>query len=103
MANTVQKKEYHSTLGAVPKLKGDGDYEEWYRRIVRRLELQGLLPMIQGTATEPPSNTNDRREWRYKQIVGLEMIEEAVSESIRHRLAASGKPRDSIKDLLDSI
>ena len=40
MADTVQKKkEYYSTLGAVPKLKGDSDYEEWYRRIVRRLEL----------------------------------------------------------------
>ena len=104
MADTVQKKkEYHSTLGAVPKLKGDGDYEEWYRRIVRRLELQDLLPMIQGTATEPPANTNDRREWRYKQILGLETIEEALSESIRGRLAASGKPRDSIKDLLDLI
>lgn len=104
MADTVQKKkEYHSSLGAVPTLKGESNYEEWYRRIVRRLELHDLLPLIQGTAVEPPSNTNDRREWRHKQITGLEIIEGAVSESIRDRLAASGKPRDSIKDLLDSI
>ena len=79
-------------LGAIPILKGVSNYEEWYRRIVRRLELQDLLPMIQGTATEPPANTNDRREWRYKQILGLETIEEAVLELIRHQLAASGKP-----------
>ena len=59
--------------------------------------------MIQGTATEPPANTNDRREWRYKQILGLKTIEKALSELIRGRLAALGKPRDSIKDLLDSI
>lgn len=104
MADTVQKKkEYHSSLGAVPLLKGESNYEEWYRRIVRRLELHDLLPMIQGTAVEPPSNTDEHRDWRHKQITGLEVIEGAVSESIRDRLAASGKPRDSIKDLLDSI
>ena len=104
MADTVQKKkEYHSSLGAVPTLKGESNYEEWHRRIVRRLELQDLLPLIQGTEVEPPSDTDERREWRHKQIMGLEIIEGAVSESIRDRLAASGKPRDSIKDLLDSI
>jgi len=35
--------------------------------------------------------------------MGLKVIKGAVSESIRDRLATSGKPRDSIKDLLDSI
>jgi hypothetical protein len=104
MADTVQKKkEYHSSLGAVPALKGASDYEEWYRRIVRRLELQDLLPFVRGTTVEPPSDTDEHKEWRYKQITGLEVIEGAVSESIRGRLAASGKPRDSIKDLLDLI
>ena len=104
MADTVQKKkEYHSSLGAIPALKGDSDYEEWYRRIVRRLELQDLLSFIRGTAVEPPSDTDEHKEWRCKQITGLEVIEGAMSESIRGRLAASGKPRDSIKDLLDSI
>ena len=102
MADTVQKKkEYHSSLGAVPTLKGESNYNKWYRRIVRRLELQDLLPLIQGTAAEPPSNTDERREWRHKQIMGLEIIEGAVSESIRDRLTTSGKPRDSIKDLLN--
>ena len=43
------------------------------------------------------------RDWRYKQIMGLKIIEGAVSELIRDRLAALGKPRDSIKDLLNSI
>ena len=40
--------------------------------------------MIQGTAIEPLLNTNDCREWRYKQIVGLEIIEEVVLELIRN-------------------
>ena len=66
MANTVQKKEYHSTLGAVPKLKGGSDYEEWYRRIVRRLELQDLLLFVRGTAVKPPLDTDKHKEWRYK-------------------------------------
>jgi hypothetical protein len=43
------------------------------------------------------------KEWRYKQILGLKIIEGAISELIRGRLAILGKPRDFIKDLLDSI
>ena len=54
-------------------------------------------------AVEPPPNTDEYKEWCYKQITGLEIIEGAVSESIRDQLAASGKPRDCIKDLLNSI
>ena len=84
-------------------LKGESNYEEWHRRILRRLKLQDLLPLIQGTAVEPPSNTDEHREWRYRQITGLKIIEGAVSESIRDRLATSGKPRNSIKDLLNLI
>ena len=84
MADTVQKKkEYYSTFGAVPALKGESNYDEWYRRIIQRLELQDLLPLIRGTA-EPPPNTDEHREWRHKQIVGLKIIETAVSELIRN-------------------
>jgi hypothetical protein len=104
MADTVQKKkEYYSSLRAVPALKGDSDYEEWYRRILRRLKLQDLLLFIRGTAVEPPAETDEHKEWRHKQILGLEIIEGAISELICGRLAISGKPRDSIKDLLDLI
>ena len=40
MADIVQKKkEYYSMLGAVPKLKGESDYKEWYRQIVQQLKL----------------------------------------------------------------
>ena len=35
--------------------------------------------------------------------MGLKVIKGAVLESIRGWLAALGKPRDSIKDLLDLI
>jgi hypothetical protein len=35
--------------------------------------------------------------------MGLKTIEGAVLESIRDRLTILGKPRDSIKDLLNSI
>jgi len=59
--------------------------------------------MIQGTAVKPPSQTEEHRDWRHKQITGLKVIKGAVSESIRDRLTALGKPRDSIKDLLNSI
>ena len=35
--------------------------------------------------------------------MGLEVIKGAILELIRARLAVLGKPRDSIKDLLDLI
>ena len=35
--------------------------------------------------------------------MGLEVIKGVMSELIRGRLAVLGKPRDSIKDLLDLI
>ena len=54
-------------------------------------------------AIEPPSQTDKHRDWRHKQITGLKVIEGAVLESIHDRLAASSKPRNSIKDLLNSI
>jgi len=59
--------------------------------------------MIQGTAVEPPLNTDEYRDWRHKQITGLKVIEGVVLELTRNRLAALGKPRDTIKDLLNSI
>ena len=43
------------------------------------------------------------KEWRYKQITGLKVIKGTILELIRGRLAVLGKPRDSIKDLLDLI
>jgi len=46
---------------------------------------------------------DEHRDWRHKQITGLEVIEGVVLELIRDWLAALGKPRDSIKDLLDLI
>ena len=35
--------------------------------------------------------------------MGLKVIKDALLELIRSRLAVLGKPRDSIKDLLDLI
>ena len=43
------------------------------------------------------------KEWCYKQITGLKVIKGAVLELIHGWLAALGKPRNSIKDLLDLI
>jgi len=43
------------------------------------------------------------RDWRYKQITGLKVIKDAVSELVRDWLTILGKPRDSIKDLLNLI
>ena len=54
-------------------------------------------------AIEPPLNMDKYKEWRYKQIIGLKVIEGAVLESIRGQLAILGKPRNSIKDLLNLI
>ena len=48
-------------------------------------------------------DTDKYKEWRYKQITGLKVIKGAISELIRGWLAILGKPRDSIKDLLDLI
>jgi len=96
-------KEYYSSLKAIPLLKGESNYEEWYRQIRRQLKLYNLLPIIQGTAAEPPSQTDEYRDWRHKQITGLKVIKGAISESVRDRLAILGKPRDSIKDLLNLI
>ena len=54
-------------------------------------------------AVELPLNTDKYKEWRCKQITGLKVIKDAILELIRGRLTALGKPRDSIKDLLDLI
>ena len=63
IADIVQKKkEYYSSLRAVPVLKGESNYEEWYCQIVQRLKLQDLLPLIQGMAIEPPPNTDEHKE-----------------------------------------
>jgi hypothetical protein len=63
MADTVQKKkEYYSSLRAIPALKGDSDYEEWYRRILQQLKLQDLLLFIQGTAIEPTVEMDKYKE-----------------------------------------
>ena len=67
MADMVQKKkEYHSSFGAVPVLKGESNYEEWYHQIIQQLELQDLLPLIQNTAVEPPLDTDKHKKWCYK-------------------------------------
>jgi hypothetical protein len=59
--------------------------------------------LIQGMAVEPPSDIDEYKEWRYKQVTGLEIIKGAVLESIHDGFAALGKLRDCIKDLLNLI
>ena len=54
-------------------------------------------------AVEPPSNTDKYKEWHYKQITGLKIIEGVVLELICNQFTASGKPQDCIKDLLNLI
>ena len=54
-------------------------------------------------AVELPLDTDKYKEWRCKQITGLKVIKGAILELIRGRLTILGKPRDSIKDLLDLI
>ena len=43
-------------------------------------------------AVKPPPNTDNHKEWRYKQITGLKIIEGTVLKLIYNQLAALGKP-----------
>ena len=54
-------------------------------------------------AIELPLNIDKYKDWLYKQIIGLKIIEGVVLELIRDRLAIFSKPRDSIKDLFNLI